>query len=255
MRLFLPILCLILAVAGGPDKANASVPPTQRALIIVNELDSTGIPELGPIYSTLENLTDVLPNLPILRSGYAEIHMLRNAAATLVNFRAVARGLANRPEIAAIDVFMVLHGRSEKLKFRDGLVRLSNMQEFMLQTGSFAEGLTVSRMKRKFRMLYSTACFGASHRGEFRNMGFDAVSGAVGVNANAEVEYPSFLARWRAGQSFGSAIGATNSDAMVSVVDAPLVATGVLLDNFLKYVNSKKLMSGNIGIRIDTPAQ
>ncbi len=226
-----------------------------RALIIVNELDSTGIPELAPLYTLLENLTNGLPNLPVVNSGYREIHSLRNNNATLAQFRTLARQLASRPEIRAIDVFMVLHGKPGELKFRDGTVEMSEMVEFMNNAGSVAEQVVVTRTKRKLRMLYNTSCFGASHRTALRNIGFDVVSGSIGVNANAEVEYPSFLALWNLNSTFNQALAPTNTPPALALTDGPLVASGVLLNNFLKNVNSRKVISGNANVRISTPAQ
>lgn len=254
MRTFITTALVLLALAA-TERSQAQVMAQNRALIIVSELDSTGIPELAPLYATLENLTNGLPNLLIVDNSYREIHTLRNANATLAQFRTLSRQLAMRPEISAIDVFMVLHGRDNKLKFADGTVEMPDLVEFMNQATNGAQQVIVNRTKRKFRVMYNTSCFGASHRAAFRAVGFDVASGSIGVNANSELEYPSFLAMWNLNSTFGQALAPTNTAVALAAADGPLVATGLLLNNFLKNVNSRKLISGNANIRITTPAQ
>lgn len=252
MKTFLMSAVLILGFA---VTSQAQVPADARALIIVSELDSTGIQELAPLYSTLESLTNALPNLPIVRNSYHEIRTLRNSSATLASFRSMARQLAMRNDIQTIDVFMVLHGKPSKLKFADGTVEMTDLTNFMLEAANPAEQFIVNRMKKKFRVMYNTSCFGASHRSAFMQIGFDVASGSIGVNANSEAEYPSFLALWNTGHTFEQSLAPTNSAAALLVTDGPLVASGNLLNNFLKKVNSKKLISGNENVRIGTPAQ
>lgn len=249
------ILTALFLFAGLYSEAFASVPASRRALIIINELDSTGIPELSPLYSTLENLTIGLPTLPVVRNNYAVIRVLRNNAANLAAFRSNARTLALNPNIDAIDVILALHGKPEKLKWADGTVNVADMTAFMNQANTAAEQATLSLVRRKLRMVYNTSCFGASHRAALRAIGFDAVVGSIGVNANAEAEYPAMLAQWNLGQSFIGSYAATNNDVALAATDGPLVATGNLMNNFLKHVNSKKLFSGNVALTINSNPQ
>lgn len=249
------LLTALLLLATFSASADAAVPAARRALIIVNELDSTGIQEIAPLYSTLEHLTIGLPTLPVVRNNYAVIRVLRNGNATLATFRATARSLAVNPNIDAIDVILALHGRDQRLKWADATVNMQNTVAFMNTANSAAEASVMNTLRRKFRIIYNTSCFGASHRTALRAIGFDAVVGSIGVNANAEAEYPAFLAAWNLGSSFGNAFAVTNTPAALAVTDGPLVAAGIAFNNFLKNVNSKKLFSGNTNITINSNPQ
>lgn len=254
MKHILVFAIAALGLATGLARAD-QVGPQNRALIIVDEIDTGVIPELKPLYTSLENLTIQLPHMPILINAYHEIHTLRDGDATLTRFRQVARQLAMRSDIHAIDVFMVLHGSPGALSWKDGIVHMDDMLAYMTEVHNVAEQVIVSHMKKKFRLLYNTACFGATHRADFLRMGFDATDGAIGVNANSEVEYPSFLPLWTSGLvSFAEALAPTNNDAALAAADGPLVATGMLMNNFLKKVNSRKLLSGETNVHITTPA-
>ena len=241
----------MLLMFGLAFQAQAQVPASARGLIIITELDSTGIPEISGLYRTLEDLTIGIPTLPGIRNSYADIVTLRNGTATMAHLRHQMRRMAARNDIRAIDVILALHGADNKLRFRDEAVTMQNMQTFM------NEGTpeVVARTKGKLRLIYNTSCFGASHRAAFRNIGFDVVIGSVGVNANSEVEYPSFLGLWNSNNSVAASMIPSNNPVTLAVTDGPLVATGNFLNNFLKKVNSKKLFSGNTAIRISTPAQ
>jgi hypothetical protein len=233
----------------------AAVPSSRRALLIVTELNSTGIKELAPLYSTLETLTTGLPNLPVVRNNYGTIRVLRNNNATLANFRAQARSLALNPNIDAIDVILALHGQERKLTWSDGAVDMEDTVAFMNAANNVAEGSVRTSVRRKLRMVYNTSCFGASHRSMLLSIGFDAVVGSIGVNANAEAEYPSFLALWNLGQTFGASFGPTNTAPALALTDGPLIATGNLFNNFLKQVNSRKVFGGNTALTINSNAQ
>jgi hypothetical protein len=248
MKKTIGFLFLLLIVT--TTQAFAAVPASRRALIIINELDSTGIQELAPLYSTLETLTIGLPALPVIRNNYGVLRVLRNSSATLAMFRATARQLAANPNIDAIDVILALHGKDRKLKWADGSVNMEDTVAFMNAAGNASEFQIRSAVRRKLRMVYNTSCFGASHRSMLLTIGFDAVVGSIGVNANAEAEYPNFLAQWNLGQTFGGSFAATNTPVALAVTDGPLVATGRLLNNFLKNVNSRKVFAGNVNIRI-----
>lgn len=250
MKKTIGFLFLLLTLTA--TQAFASVPAARRALIIVNELDSTGIQEIAPLYTMLENLTIGLPQLPVIRNNYGTVRVLRNANATLASFRANARALALNPNIDAIDVILALHGKDRKLKWADGSVNMEDTVAFMNAAGSATELQIRSAVRRKLRIVYNTSCFGASHRSMLLTIGFDAVVGSIGVNANAEAEYPSFLAQWNLGQTFGGSFAATNTPVALAVTDAPLVATGNLFNNFLKHVNSRKVFGGNVNIRINS---
>lgn len=252
MKKFMISMISSLMMLGFATEVQAAVRAQERVLIILTDLDTHGIPELAPLYSTLEEVGIGLPRLPILRDNYREIHVLRNQRATLANFKALSLALANRPEIEAIDVFLMLHGLDGRLAFADRRYNMADMQSFMTSARNATEEARITTMKRKFRLMYNTSCFGSSHRSAFRNMGFDVVVGSIAVNANSEAEYPSFLALWNGGARLQDAFVPTNNPAALVVTDGPLVTAGRFMNNFLRHVNSRKVFSGNTAITINT---
>lgn len=254
-RLFgMLMLALAILVAGllGTSTADAAVGRQSRVLIILTDLDTHGFPELAPLYQTLENIGVGLPNLPVIRDNYLEIHTLQNQAATLARFRSLAERLAMRSEVKAIDVILMLHGGAERLYFANGGVDVADMAEYMTRTTDSASVERVRQMKKKFRMMYNTSCFGSSHRSAFRSVGFDAVAGSIGVNANSEAEFPSFLALWNSGVGFEAAFAPTNNDVALAMTDGPLRTAGEWGRNFLARVNSKKRFSGATALTINS---
>ena len=56
-------------------------------------------------------------------------------------------------------------------------------------------GLTLAD-RAKLRMVFSTACFGASHRMAWREAGFKTVSGSREIYADSASSYLPFLSSW-----------------------------------------------------------
>jgi len=89
-------------------QVQAEVTKSQRALVVVSEMDSDGIPELHDVYSALEVATAEVPRR-ILSIQYGQVIVLKNQQATLVNFRQTLRNLAGLSHIKAIDVIRWEH--------------------------------------------------------------------------------------------------------------------------------------------------
>ena len=112
------------------------------------------------------------------------------------------------------------------------------------------EKLQAANLKKKLRVLYSTACFGQSHNLDFIQAGFRVVSGATEVNANAVIEYPVFMDAWRDGKTFKSAVyQAPNA---LTVAQDKLAA--LILGDTLGPINSFKQLGGRSYTRITTLA-
>lgn len=253
-KMTLSVISMILMTVCATT-AQAAVPAQNRALVIVTDLDTHGVQELVPLYTVLEDIGAGLPQMPVLRNQYREIHVLRNNRATLGDFRALALSLSGRAEIRAIDVFLMLHGQTDRLVFADRRYTMEQMTSFMNTRRDAREAARVLVMQRKLRLMYNTSCFGASHRAAFRSIGFDAVVGSIAVNANSEVEFPAFLGLWNAGARLSDAFAPSNNPVALAAADGPLRATGQIFNNFLKHVDSRKVFSGNTAITISTDAQ
>lgn len=232
-----------LAVLAAASFAKAEVSKNERALLIVSELDQRGDPALGNLYRMLEGATIEVPRA-FLGGQYGTIQVLANRDVTIQNFRQALRTLAGNARIKAIDVIVALHGTTNRLAFEDGTVDTENLASFFDVRATPALAARTDLTRGKLRLLYSTACFGRSHIDDWLAVGFDAVIGAYGVNANAEVEYPSVLGQWALGQAAFNALTATNVPTSLAVTDGPLVMAGRLSGSFLQHVNSKKSFGG-----------
>lgn len=243
-----------VAVAAPVREARADVQKSERVLVVVAELDSGGFPELRQLYTALEVVTRDLSRT-VLGPHYRQVTVLRNRDASIYHVRHTLQTLSKDPAIHAIDMIVALHGRSNRLAFHDDRYSMNQVREILLGYTASMGREDVARMKRKLRVLYSLACYGSSHRDEWRDIGFDVVAGAVGVNANSEVEFPSVLAGWAANMGFQNAFAATNNDAAIATTDTPIRTAGQALDNELKHTNSKKRFTGRLALKITSEPQ
>lgn len=234
--------------------AYAGVTKSQRALVVISELEQNSYPELAPLYTALEAITVAVPR-NVLSAQYAQTKILNNASATFSNLKTTLYGLAANPNIKAIDMIVNTHGLDEELYFYDGGWRMSEVQEELLSPDAPYTGTTVSALKKKLRMLYSTACFGASHNNQWNAIGFDVSAGALGVNANAQVEYGGVIGAWASGAAFQVGFAISNTDAALAVNDAPLRLAGQMAGNFLRETNSKKVLRGRSAVTINSDPQ
>lgn len=247
-------LFALLASALSSVTAFAAVNANQRALVVVSELDEHSYPELRPLYTALEAITVSVPR-NLLSATYASTKILNGESATLSNLKETLYRLAANPNIKAIDMIVNTHGLDEELFFHDGGRTMSHIQEELLSPDAPFNTAHTRAMKRKLRMLYSTACFGASHNNEWNAIGFDVSAGAIGVNVNAEAEYGGVLGAWAAGTPFSTGFAISNTDAALAVTDGPLRLAGQLAGNFLRFTNSKKRLRGNTAITINSDPQ
>jgi hypothetical protein len=241
-----------LGVLMAANSANAEITKNERVLVVVSELTEHGPRDLRDLYSVLENMTRAIPR-GILASEYSRTIGQFDRSATSANFVNVLRTLALDERVQAIDVVLSLHGSSNKLYFFEGEVRIANLMERLLRATTPAQRDLVVKLKKKLRLMYNLSCFGDSVNEDFISMGFDTSVGSIAVNANGEVEFPSFVALWRLGASVKDALAPTNNPAAIFAHDAPLVAAGNLTGNtMLQRVNSKKEIEGRRTINIES---
>ena len=234
--------------------AQASVSKSERALVVLSELDQNSYPELRPLYTAMERLTADVPR-SALAQQYNTLKVLQNQSATLSRLKTTLYSLAANSGIKAIDLIVNTHGTEDVLYFYDGGTSMRHIREEILSPDAPYNEATMLQLKQKLRMLYSTACFGATHNAEWIRMGFDVTDGSLGVNANAEVEYPSVVHAWSTGQPYSNGFRLSNTDAALLATDGPLRLAGQLGNNFLREVNSKKVFRGNTAITINSDAQ
>jgi hypothetical protein len=233
--------------------AEDQVGRNQRVLVVLSELDSTGAPELEPLYHALEDLTEHFIGA-LLQDKYRSIYTLKDRSATLANFKRTVYEQANRSEILAIDVIMSVHGAPNAFALSDGLHTKDEFRDEMLATSNRREQINKIFVKKKLRALYNLACYGGKHMEIMRDIGFSVVNGAKGVNANSELELVPALTAWGNGVGFRDSFVASNNPISLAISDVALREVGKHANNMLKDIDSEKVFSGFVNKTINSPA-
>jgi hypothetical protein len=216
-----------------------SVGKNERDLLVVSYLFTGGNQQLPWLYRWLEDNAVDLARV-MLSSHYRKFATLEGDEVTSANFIDRITSLASDNQLQALDVFLHLHGLPEKLVFKDGAMPISKI----------SEKLQAANLKKKLRVLFSTACYGKTHATGFIQAGFRVVSGAEDVNANAVIEYPVFMDAWRDEKTFKSAVyRAPNA---LTVAQDNLAK--LILGDTLGAINSFKQIMGRSYTRITTLA-
>jgi hypothetical protein len=222
-----------------------------RALVVISELDTNGLPEFEKLYTALEYLTKYTVQ-EMLQDSYEDIIFLNNTDATVEGFKNAVRGLAEREDIKAIDVILSLHGSPDRLYFKDRSWGMDELQTEFLSASNEEEQVLVTTMQKKLRIMYNLSCWGKTHNAAFYNMGFDVSTGSVNVNANSELEFVPMMLAWRNGISFHRSFWSSNNKVALFIADAPVRALGKKQNSALKETDSKKLFYGYIKTKIST---
>jgi hypothetical protein len=185
----------------------STVKKKNRSVLFVTCLSGEGEGDLEWLYRTLDDA--VVGVSRTAGTTYGRVALLRGDAATRSRFVSTLVDLDNDEDNEAVDVFLVVHGSPDKLYFADGAVGATDLARSIKSAGV-----------KHARMLYSTACYGASHADDFVSYaGFDVASGSKGVNANGVVEFPAFYTKWCLGYRFDKALDPEN-DALDRMLDS-----------------------------------
>ncbi|HEX8246657.1 MAG TPA: hypothetical protein VF599_00610 [Pyrinomonadaceae bacterium] len=177
----------------------------------------------------------------LLAINYGRYVKLYGKNATRTRFFNVLKDLKKDDSVRAIDVLVMLHGLDKKLIFVDETY----------DTEQLAADIKALDLSNKLRLLYSTACYGFSHTGDFVNAGFSAAVGAKKVNANAAAEVPVLFTMWARGARLRRAVAAGESP--ITRLPADEVARWFGRINKTAWrddVDSDKVIIGNDGITI-----
>jgi hypothetical protein len=209
----------------------------ERALLVVANLSNGGDPRLQKLYEWFDANAINVAEL-ILDDEYHHIDTLTGNHVTKANF--INRIIANAqdPQIKALDVVLVLHGPEGRLFFDDGGVRSSDLKD----------DIGAANLKHRLRLLYSTACYAASHAQDFVDAGFRTASGALKVCANGPYDYPAQLYNWKEGKTYKSTVKTGNNPLWMTIHDKIAEALG--FDD----VDSEKIIKGKKYTRITTEA-
>jgi hypothetical protein len=116
------------------------------------------------------------------------------------------------PSVKACDLIFVTHGLSGEVVFSDAKVSMSTVR------WDIRNALNTSQ-RNKLRMVFSTACYGSSHRYYWLNAGFACASGSSRIYADSATSYFPFLASWAAGSTFQGAVNAANASDPARIQD------------------------------------
>lgn len=149
----------------------------------------------------------------ILSPSYSRITVVKDSSATLSNLVSALRSSTGKAHIKAVDVIFVTHGLDDRVLFSDGRASMTTV------SARIAAELTAGQ-RAKLRALYSTACWGETHRDEWLGAGFKVASGARQVHADSLTSYGAFLGAWALGNTFASAVDTANASDPLRASDA-----------------------------------
>ena len=242
---FAALTALLLAVAAAPAGATTSVSKSQRELVIL----STDLSQGGPIERALYDVVEMGGTglgVTALGTRYNAVHLLQGAGASQANFVTRLDQITARPGVRAVDVIFMTHGLTDNVVFATGgIVAVATVRSMIVANLTMAQ-------RAKLRMVFSTACFGASHRSAWRDSGFKIVSGSREIYADSAASYPAFLSTWTVGGSFSAAIVAANVAGLASGWDpAASLWLSVSHPSLADQVNSFRLTTGTTSLTIN----
>ena len=159
---------LVAASTGGHCRSDdrwrdvVTVDRDRRAALIALRLSDGGIEKLKWLYRGLE-AGGAREAKQILAPGYREVVLLSGPALTGNGLVDAITRLTTSEDIDAVDVILVAHGLNGRLQFSQGDV---------CTAADLATQLRAAGAAPKLRLLYSSACFGATHAEQFLGAGF-----------------------------------------------------------------------------------
>jgi hypothetical protein len=147
----------------------------------------------------------------IVGGSYRKVTFLKGSDATLAGMVSALDAAAASNTVEAVDLIFTTHGTTDRMVFAEDTYPDSKVEAAL-------RALPAQRRK-KFRMVFSTACFGESHLDSWIGGGFNEASGSEGIYADSALSYAPFLAAWAAEKSFAEAVAAANAADVGNVAD------------------------------------
>ena len=210
----------------------------RRAALIALRLSDGGIDKLKWLYRGLE-VGGAREAKQILAPGYREVVLLSGPALTGNGLVDAITRLTTSDDIDAVDVILVAHGLNGRLQFSPGEVRTA---------AELAAQLRAAGASPKLRLLYSSACFGATHSQQFLGAGFSTVIGALEKNTTGLSEFRRLLSAWVNGADAAAALDLADRPAQRWFWDTTAKVVGRL-----KRVNSRKQLAGDPNLTLSAP--
>jgi hypothetical protein len=205
------LLCVIAGMAVASFANAASISKSQRNAVIFVANLAQGSSLEQAFYNVVQFAAATIAQ-GSLGPTYNHVTTIQGNNATLAQLYAALKAEANRSGSKAVDLIFVTHGLSNEVLFSDGKKSMTTV------SSAITENLD-STQRSKLRIVFSTACFGASHRTAWTNAGFKTVSGSAGIYADSATSYPAFLGSWVIGTKFSDAVAVANAADPLRVSD------------------------------------
>lgn len=246
MRLATLILSISLVSFAAVKTEAASVSKTQREAIIFITNLSQGTSLEQQFYDVVEFAAATLGQASLV-PNYQKVTTIQGSGSTLTALRNALKTAASKSGIKAVDLIFVTHGLSGEVLFVDGRKTMDQVK------ADIVSNLTAAQ-RGKLRMIFSTACFGSTHRSKWRDAGFKTASGSQGIYADSALSYPAFLGSWIVGTNFSTAVGVANAADVLRVSDNAAKAwfNSKNKQDLANQVNSNRVVSGTSSLTIGT---
>lgn len=152
-----------------------------------------------------------------LQEHYVRRVLLRGAEASSSRLVAALAAATATPGVAAVDLLLQPHGTSRRLLLADGGVEAADLAAAIRRA-------VPAEHAPALRAVFSTACYGSGHAGDWLSAGFAVATGARGIYADGITSVPALLAAWAGGAEVTTAVAAANASDPWGVQDA--VAAG-----------------------------
>jgi len=222
----------------GPEKPIAKA---ARELVQIIYLSSGYTGAERALYDFVENSSQGLATA-LLGPVYNRIRVLRGNDATLAKFKDELTAAASGNGVGAVDVLLNTHGDKQEIPFKEAGYNVTAVQTSLLSIPAAA--------RKKFRAVFSTACFGETHLNMWRQVGFDVACGARGIYADSASTFAPMLGKWATEGSFGEAIQLANSVGPPSDAAARAYYNINGPQSFAAQVNSRRVIIGPDTLRI-----
>jgi hypothetical protein len=205
-------------------RAVVSIAKSQRAMVVVASLATTS-KRYRQLYRFLDGST-----LPVVKAicGRSYGLIVTPSDGSMAGLVAAIRRATTSPTIAAVDLVLACHGLPGAIKFQDGKRPVGQLEAAFAGVPN----------RGKLRLAYNLCCHGATHSDSLHRIGFDAVVGSKGVNANSAFELPALLGAWASGQRLGLAVETGNNPTNREFADA-------FASLMFRNVDSFKVLSGD----------
>lgn len=180
----------------------------------------------------------------ILTNDYKMVHLIHGTNATLQKLKDTLIAAGSSTTTTAVDLIVCTHGSDDKLHFANGGSSTRHVKDVLSAIDD--------NIKKKFRMVFSTACFGETHNTMWRQIGFECASGSEGIYADSEATLTPFLHAWETEKTFTEAIDTANRADVGRVADglAKAFYHARNLPDREREVNSHRVVSGRGDTRI-----